>query len=68
MLASDKNQLASSNRKGFKLTDEVRNYVSLDVLGIYLRDFGVQLGYALDTLAMDVAINGNNLMALSLPR
>lgn len=45
--------------KGFKLTDEVRNYVSLDVLGIYLRDFGVQLGYALDTLAIDVAINGN---------
>lgn len=29
--------------KGFKLTDEVRNYVSLDVLAIYLRDFGVQL-------------------------
>lgn len=45
--------------KGFKLTDEVRNYVSLDVLAIYLRDFGVQLGYALDTLAMDVLINGN---------
>jgi hypothetical protein len=45
--------------KGFKLTDEVRNYVSLDVLAIFLRDFGVQLGYALDTLAMDVAINGN---------
>lgn len=45
--------------KGFKLTDEVRDYVSLDVLGIYLRDFGVQLGYAMDTLAMDVLINGN---------
>lgn len=45
--------------KGFKLTDEVRNYVSLDVLGIYLRDFGVQLGYAMDTLAIDVLINGN---------
>nr|DAL07162.1 MAG TPA: major capsid protein [Caudoviricetes sp.] len=45
--------------KGFKLTDEVRNYVSLDVLAIYLRDYGVQLGYALDTLAMDVLINGN---------
>lgn len=45
--------------KGFKLTDEVRNYVSLDVLAIYLRDFGVQLGYALDTLAMDTLINGN---------
>ena len=45
--------------KGFKITDEVKNYVNLDVLGIYLRDFGVQLGYALDTLAMDVLINGN---------
>lgn len=45
--------------KGFKLTDEVKNYVSLDVLGIYLRDFGVQLGYAMDSLAMNVLINGN---------
>nr|DAT27757.1 MAG TPA: major capsid protein [Caudoviricetes sp.] len=45
--------------KGFKLTDEVKSYVSLDVLGIYLRDFGIQLGYAMDNLAMDVAINGN---------
>ena len=45
--------------KGFKLTDEVRDYVSLDVLGIYLRDFGIQLGYALDSMAMDVLLNGN---------
>lgn len=45
--------------KGFKLTDEVRDYVSLDVLGIYLRDFGIQLGYALDALAMDTLLNGN---------
>jgi hypothetical protein len=45
--------------KGFKLTDEVKNYVSIDVLGIYLRDFGIQLGYAMDTLAMDTLINGN---------
>ena len=45
--------------KGFKITDEVKNYVSLDVLSIYLRDFGVQLGYAMDSLAMDVLINGN---------
>lgn len=45
--------------KGFKLTDEVKNYVSLDVLGIFLRDFGVQLGYAMDSLAMDVLMNGN---------
>lgn len=46
--------------KGFKITDEVKNYVSLDVMAIFLRDFGVQLGYALDTLAMDVLINGNS--------
>ena len=45
--------------KGFKLTDEVRDYVSLDVLGIYLRDFGVKMGYAMDSLAIDVLINGN---------
>lgn len=45
--------------KGMKITDEVRNYVSLDVMGIFLRDFGIQLGYTLDTLAMDVLINGN---------
>ena len=45
--------------KGFKVTDEVRNYVSLDVMGIFVRDFGVQLGYALDGLAVDALINGN---------
>ena len=45
--------------KGFKLTDEVKNYVAIDVLGICLRDFGIQLGYAMDTLAMDVLMNGN---------
>lgn len=46
--------------RGFKLTDEVKNYVSLDVLAIFLRDFGVQLGYAMDSLAMSVLTNGNN--------
>lgn len=45
--------------KGMKITDEVRSYVSLDVMAIFLRDFGIQLGYAMDTLAMDVLINGN---------
>lgn len=45
--------------KGFKLTDEVRNYVSLDVLSIFVRDFGIQLGYSLDSLAIDVLLNGN---------
>ena len=45
--------------KGFKITDEVKNYVSLDVVSLFIRDFGIQLGYALDTLAMDTLINGN---------
>lgn len=45
--------------RGIKITDEVKNYVSLDIMSLFVRDFGVQLGYALDTLAMDVAINGN---------
>lgn len=45
--------------KGIKITDEVKNYVSLDVMSIFMRDFGIQLGYALDTLALDVVINGN---------
>jgi len=47
--------------KGIKITDEVKNYVSLDVLSIFLRDFGIQLGYSMDTLALDVLINGNKL-------
>lgn len=45
--------------KGFKITDEVKNYVSLDVMALFVRDFGYQLGYALDDLAMNVLINGN---------
>ena len=32
------------------ILDNSKNYVSLDVLGIYLRDFGVQLGYAVQDL------------------
>lgn len=45
--------------KGLKMTDEVKDYVSLDVMGIFFRDFGVQLGYSLDNLAIDVLLNGN---------
>lgn len=29
--------------KGFKITEEVKNYVSLDVMAIFIRDFGIQL-------------------------
>lgn len=45
--------------KGMKLTDELRNYVSMDTLAIFLRDFGIKLGYAQDVLAIDCLINGD---------
>lgn len=54
--------------KGFKLTDEVRNYVSLDVLGIYLRDFGVQLVMLWILWLWTLLSMVTTLMALSLPR
>lgn len=47
--------------KGIKITDEVKNYVSLDVLGIFLRDFGIQLGFAMDNLAIDTVLNGDKM-------
>lgn len=47
--------------KGIKITDEVKNYVSLDILSIFFRDHGIQLGYAMDALAFDTLLNGNML-------
>lgn len=47
--------------KGIKITDEVKNYVSLDVVSIFFRDHGIQLGYAMDALMFDVILNGNQL-------
>ena len=44
--------------RGIKLTDEVVQYSSLNLLSIFMRDFGVKLGHATDVLAIDVAING----------
>lgn len=45
--------------KGIKISYEVRNYVSLDVVSIFMQDFGIKLGMALDTLAIDTLINGD---------
>lgn len=45
--------------RGIRLTYEVMNYVSLDVVSIFFQDFGVKLGHALDTLAIDVLTNGD---------
>lgn len=44
---------------GLKLTDEVQQYVPLNVLSLYLQDVGVKLNLALDTLAVDTLINGD---------
>lgn len=48
---------------GLKVTDEVQQYVSLNILSLYLQDVGVKLGQALDTLAIDTLINGDQASA-----
>lgn len=44
--------------RGIALTDEVRQYSSLKVVSIFLRDFGIKFGHAADTLSIDTLING----------
>jgi hypothetical protein len=44
--------------KGVKIPYEVRNYVSINVVSIFLQDFGVKLGQAIDTLLINTLING----------
>lgn len=44
--------------RGIKLTDELRKYSSLNVVSMFLKDFGVRLGYGLDSLAIQVLLNG----------
>ena len=41
--------------QNFNLDMKEGQIVSIDVLGIYLRDFGIQLGYAMD-LAISSAV------------
>lgn len=44
--------------RGIKLTDEFNQYTTLKVVSMFLQDFGVKLGYALDGLAVDILLNG----------
>lgn len=44
--------------KGIKIPYEVLQYVSLDVISIFLRDFGIKLGHGNDVLAINTLING----------
>lgn len=44
---------------GIKVTDEVLMYVSLNLLSLYMQDVGVKLNTALDAMAIDTLINGD---------
>jgi len=44
--------------RGIKLTDEVVYYASLNLVSIFMRDFGVKMGHATDVLAIDCLVNG----------
>lgn len=44
--------------RGIKIPYEVLQYSSLQVVKLFLKDFGVKLGYAQDTLAIDCLLNG----------
>lgn len=44
--------------RGIKLSDEVVQYSSLNLVSIFMKDFGVKLGHATDTLAILCLTNG----------
>ncbi len=44
--------------KGIKISYEVANYVSMNVVSIFLQDMGVKLGHGIDALAINCLING----------
>lgn len=45
--------------RGIKVSYEVKKYVSLNIVSIFMQDFGVKLGMGLDTMALDALINGD---------
>lgn len=44
--------------RGIKIPYEVKQYVAVNVVAIYLQDFGIKLGQGLDAMLIDVLING----------
>ncbi len=44
--------------RGIKISYETRRFSTLNVVSLFLQDFGVRLGYGLDSLAIDVLLNG----------
>lgn len=55
----DKNVKLQKIATGIKISDEVIQYVPLNLLSIYLQDVGIKTNLALDTMAIDVLINGD---------
>lgn len=47
--------------RGIALSYEVLQYCSINVLSIFLQDFGLKLGFATDVLALETLINGEQL-------
>lgn len=45
--------------RGIKIPYEVVQFVSIDVISLFFQDFGIKLGHLLDTLAIDVLLNGD---------
>lgn len=44
--------------RGIQISYEVRQYVALSVVAIYLQDLGVKMGHGLDALLIDTLLNG----------
>lgn len=47
--------------RGISTTYETLNYVTANVIGIFLQDFGVKLNHGIDSLMIDTLINGEQL-------
>jgi hypothetical protein len=45
--------------RGIKVPDEVRQYVALNLVSIFLQDFGVKMSMGLDALAINTLLNGD---------
>jgi len=52
---------------GIKMTDEVINYVSINLLSLFFGDMGVKLNMAKDVLAINTLINGDGTANTSAP-
>jgi len=56
-----KNVKISKIGRGIKVPYEIAQYVSLNVVSLFLQDFGVKLGMGLDTMAINTLLNGDQL-------